>query len=296
MTGRAAAARPARARASAVCPARCEVMITLSRPRQPAVGRAAVRRRRHRVRPRRSGRCRSAAVRASSSTSEPRAVLIRIGGGFHRAQCIAVDDPAGGGVGSGVQAQVVGGGDRGVAVDELHAGVVGIGVGGVDQHGHAERSPELGDGASAGPVAQRARVAPRSSCPASRGHVPARTPSITARRRRAAISINAIVSSATASWLTPGVLHTRIPARRGSGDVDRVVAHAAAGDDLQFACLVEHFGGDGLAGHDGAGDTVEQGERFVGRPLSDRRVIADLVTVACATVRPPRHRGAGSRW
>jgi hypothetical protein len=40
---------------------------------------------------------------------------------------------------------------------------------------------------------------------------PPRTPSMIVVRRRAVMSINAMVSSATASWLTPGVLHTRIP-------------------------------------------------------------------------------------
>ena len=83
-----------------------------------------------------------------------------------------------------------------------------------------------------------------------------------------------MVSSATASWLTPGVLQTRIPASRGSGDVDRVVAHAAARDDFQCGGAGEHFGGDRFAGDDGTGDAVEQGERFVGIPRSRRRVVA----------------------
>jgi hypothetical protein len=78
-------------------------------------------------------------------------------GGFHRAQCLAADDPVGGGVGSGVQAQVVRGGDDGVAVDEVHGGFGGVGVGGVDEHGHPERGTQAGHRAPAGPVAQQAQ-------------------------------------------------------------------------------------------------------------------------------------------
>ena len=150
----------------------------------------------------------------------------------------------------------------------------------MDQHGHAERSPELGDGASAGPVAQKgqggaAQFVSGFSRPlsgadsvdhgaqASRGDQ---------HQRHGQFGDGVVVNAG-------GVAYPDSP-RRGSGDVDRVVAHAAAGDDLQFGGLGEHVGGDRLAGHDGTGDTVEQGERFVGRPRSGRRAIADLMTVA----------------
>ena len=81
------------------------------------------------------------------------------------------------------------------------------------------------------------------------------------------MSIKAMVSSATASWLTPGVLQHPDPAGDGGGSVDRVVADAAARDDLQCRLRWSSISAvTGSLADDRTVDAVEQGQRVVGVP------------------------------
>ena len=89
-------------------------------------------------------------------------------------------------------------------------------------------------------------------------------------RHTYATSSNADVSVYTPDETARPRVHGDLTAQRhrgaGGGYVDGVVADAAARENLQFGCVIEHLGGDRFAGHDRAVDTVEQGQRLVGVP------------------------------